>query len=397
MQRVVFMIKPDFDIFFDENKWEKLKIFSVFKNEKNLDRYQNFFIKKYSNKNNVEKINLFTSGSSSGISKSYFYPRKTFSLIDNHHMWRIFHSHGIKSGNAIKIFQCRTGDGRLRGPLQDSSMGLNNSTWHLTYDPCMVDKNFWKSRIKQINLLKPAFIYTSPSVFLSMQEFLDSSFDFPAVFSCESLTDATRKNALHFFTNVIDKMRDWTTGFGFFECIKGRKHVYDDLCVVRQGEADEIRCFDLFNSSGVEKVSDDRGFICKRMCECGTYGNILESFQGKHFECLISMKGIKYSANLVSNQILGLQKMGLNLTEYQIIQDKDKSITIKTRFSLNDEEAILLAKSMSYLLLDKDKKIATIINEEKTLHTGCDVSIKICKNDFEIHRNKTISLRTFSS
>lgn len=391
------MMRPYFDLFVDENKWNKLRLLSVFKSEKDLCKYQDFFIRKHSKKKSQETINLLTSGSSDGIRNSYSYPRKTFKLIDNHHMWRIFDSHGIKSGNAVKIFQSRTGDGRLKGPLQDSSMGLGNLTWHLMYDPCKADKSFWESKIKQIRFLKPVFIYTSPSVFLSMQDFLGSVFEFPAIFSCESLTENTRKDAMCFFTNVIDKMRDWTTGFGFFECNKGVKHVYDDLCVARQGEGDEIQCLDFFNPSGKKKISDDRGFICKRKCECGTYGNIVESFQGKHFECLISAKGTKYSANLVSNQILGLQKMGLNLKEYQIFQDKDKNIVIRTRVGMDDHKAIILAKSMSYLLLDKELKIATIINEEKTLHSGCDISIRICKEDFDLRSNKRISLRTLAN
>lgn len=391
------MIKPDFDLFFDENKWNKLKLFSLFDCERDLLKYQNFLIKKYSANKRSETINLLTSGSSDGIRKSYFYPKNTFRLVDNHHMWRIFHSHGIKSGNAVKIFQSRTGDGILKNPIKDSSMGFQNLTWNLTYDPCQSNKSFWESRIKQIRRMKPVFIYTSPSVFLSMQDFIESSFDFPAIFSCETLTDTTRKNALHFFTNVIDKMRDWTTGFGFFECNKGSKHVYDDLCAVRQGEKNELLCLDFFNSSGSENISDDRGFICKKKCECGIYGNILESFEGKHFECLVSTKGIKYSANLVSNQILGLQKMGLNLKEYQIIQDKHKNITIKTRFGLCDQEAILLGKSISYLLYDKDTKIATIINEEKKLHSGCDISIRIYKEEFDLRGNKRISLRSLAN
>ena len=391
------MIRPNFDLFFDESKWDKLRLLSVFESEEDLCRYQDFFIIKHSRKKSHKTINLLTSGSSVGIRKSYSYPVKTFRLIDNHHMWRIFHSHGMKSGNAVKIFQSITGDGRLKGPIQDSSMGLENLTWSLVYDPCKADKSFWESKIKQIRFLKPVFVYTSPSVFLSMQNFLGSVFEFPAIFSCESLTENTRKDAEQFFTNVIDKMRDWTTGFGFFECSKGVRHVYDDLCVARQGEGNEIRCLDFFNPSGKEKISDDRGFICKRKCECGTYGNIVESFQGKHFECLISAKGTKYSANLVSNQISALKKMGLNLKEYQILQDKEKNIIIRTKSGLDDQKAIMLAKSISYLLLDKELKIATIINEEKNLHSGCDVSIRICKEGFDLCSNKIISLRTLAN
>ena len=57
----------------------------------------------------------------------------------------------------------------------------------------------------------------------------------------------------------------------------------------------------------------------------------------------------------------------------------------------------MLAKSISYLLLDKELKIATIINEEKNLHSGCDVSIRICKEGFDLCSNKIISLRTLAN
>lgn len=394
------MLKNISNLFYDEKRWRELRQFSLFTSEAQLLKYQELFAKKLRSCSHkkTETIILTSSGSTNNEIKAYPYPEKLFGLVDNHHMWRIFHSHGIPHGNAVKIFQSRLGKNKMEGPFKNSSMGVDNSTWEMIYEPADVDGFFWENLVRSLRDLNPSFLYTSPSVFVSMQEFLNERFDFPVIFSCETLTDSVRNDASKIFTKVIDKMRDWTTGFGFFECREGTRHVYDDLCLVSQIGEKKISSLDFFNyCRGSAELSDDRGTIAKRLCKCGIYGNILDSFEGKDFECLVSINGTRYSANYVSNQISGLKKQDLFIRGYQIVQDKNKNITVKTRDAMGDKDAMLLAKSISYLLLDRENKIASVENQEKRIHFGDGpTTIRICGEEPSLNKNKKISLRSFA-
>jgi hypothetical protein len=279
-------------------------------------------------------------------------------------------------------------------------MGSDNISWELIYNPSSVNGDFWTSILKQIREINPKFIYTSPSVFMAMREFLDQPFECPVIFSFETLSDAVRKEALCFFTQTIDKMRDWTTGFGFFECKFGIKHVYDDLCSIRQDSEGGIWCLDFFNyCERVEKISDDKAKIRKDACACGIYGNIIDSFEGKIFECLISIEGTKYSANYVSNYLMALTKYGIVINNYQIVQDYDKNILFNIGNKISNYEAFALGNSISLLLFDqRSGKVAKIKNNGSIiLNSNENFTIDIEHSNPKINGNKKISLRSYAS
>ena len=387
-------------MFNNYENWLKGRESTLFRNEKQMNSYQNFFLKKLKkNKRKFEPIELISSGSTNNIPKKYTFPKFLFKLIENHHIWRIMDSHGIKEGKSLKIFQLASPQSNeIMGPKIIPQMGLSNESWELWYRPEESNDVFWKNINKKIKDLNPNFLYTSPSSFISMSEFLQFDFDFPVIFSCESLSDPVRVKAKKFFTNAIDKMRDWTTGFGFFECPYGNKHIYDELCISKS-IGSSIICTDLFNycENFIEKTSDDEGTIEKINCDCGIYGNILRNFEGKVFECLVSLDGTKYSSNFISNFIM---KLNIKISNYQIIQDKNKNIIIKISNDLNAEEAFKVADHLGGLILERNLeknkyKEASILYEKEVIHAGkSDFTIAIERSPMELRRNKMISVRS---
>ncbi len=388
------------EIFKNLESWNKLKKNTLFKNQNELENYQNYYLKKI--KNNKKKYNHFeltTSGTTSNISKKYSFPKELFWIIDNHHMWRIFESHKIKSGNCIKIFQAgRSSKKKFTGPEIDSSMGVENNTWTLLFNAFYSDSVFWKQIFNQINMINPNFLYTTPSVFESFYNFLleeNLKFNFPVIFSCETLSDSTRNKANIFFSKSIDKMKDWTTGFGFFECPFGTKHVYDDLCICEQKENNKICSTDLFNYNQkiINLISDDLGIIKKNKCDCGIYGNILEKFEGKFFECLVSITGKKYSANYVSN---ALNEVPFELIQYEIIQNKER-IEFNTVNELGDFQAMQIATLINRII-GETKETFSIFNNKKLLFLSYDSNL--CLNFFtkhpKLYNNKKVSVRSYN-
>ena len=390
------------EIFKNIEQWKKLKNITLFKNEIELQTYQNYYLKKLiKNKKKYENFTLVSSGTTSNISKKYSFPKELYWIIDNHHMWRIFESHNIKPGNSIKIFQAeRSAKKKFTGPKIDVSMGIENNTWTLLFKPIWSDNNFWKKIFDQIKMIKPNFLYTSPSVFDSFYSFLleeNLKFNFPVIFSCETLTDSTRNKSNIFFSKSIDKMKDWTTGFGFYECSLGTKHIYDDLCICEQKEKNKICSTDLFNynENFINVMSDDLGMIKKLQCDCGIYGNTLSEFQGKIYECLVSVQGKKYAANYISN-VLNFY-YNFDMLNYEIIQDKNKNIIFKTRNELKDEQTIELAKYFKYIILDDGGEL-NLYKDDKTFWYSkkSNISINFKKEEFKIYTNKKISVRSFA-
>jgi hypothetical protein len=381
--------------------WHKFRHLCLFSNEEQLSNYQGKLAKKLDLCEERETITLKTSGSTSNVMRQYQYPKKYFDLVDNHHMWRIFDSHGIKDGNVLQISQAHQmeSDG-LTGPHRYPSTGLQNKTFEIVYNPSKFNRKYWNLIFESsIPVMKPVFLYTTPSVFVSIREHI-KDMDFPVIFSCETLTDEVRTEASKVFSKVIDKMRDWSTGFGFFECNKGSKHVYDELCAFRQDDG-RVWVRDFFNYyDKSEKMSDDISFVSKRMCECGIYGNIIDVFDGKTFECLVSIGGVKYSANYLANGVLAKSKT--TIKEYQIIQDEKKNVLIKTTSELTDQEALNIAKSINFMLMDHQSsdnlRNANVFKEDKALYVSSpqNPSITIEKSDHTLNGNKKISLRSFA-
>jgi hypothetical protein len=308
------------------------------------------------------------------------------------------HSHKINSGNVIRILQTtKISSNKLEGPKKVSSMGLMNNTWNLFFNPIEVVSNFWKDMFVNIKKLEPKFLYTSPSVFVSFKEEITENFKFPIIFSCELLTDVLRKESNLYFEKSIDKMMDWSTGFGFFECESGTKHVYDELCIAKKKE-EKIVSINLFNycSDFVEKTCDDVGALKKEICSCGIYGNHLSEFKGRNFECLVSIKGTKYSSNWMMSSFSSLT---FEIKQYEVLQTKDKNIEFKTKNPIDDFQAIEIATLLSDLIGDQDKNfLFSVFNNNKILFlSNSNLYIKFIVGNPKIYKNKTISVRSYSN
>lgn len=391
------LLKPELNIFDSLDVWKKNKHRTFFKNSSDLETYQNYFLeKRLRNKQEHEPVWLKSSGTTSNLPKSYKFPSKFYNAIENHHIWRIMHSHGIEPGNVVKMLQGMPplATNKLEGPISIPSMGLMNVTWQLIFSP--LESNNWKSIFKTINELKPKFLYTSPSVFASLKHEMKEKFEFPIVFSCEVLTDALRKESNLYFQKSIDKMMDWTTGLGFFECESGTKHVYDEFCIAKQKEEKNITCTNLFNycCAEVEKICDDEGTLKQKVCPCGIYGNYFEDFKGKTFECLVSINGKKYSSNFVSNIF---SSFPFELNQYEILQTKNKDIEFKTKRPIDDFQASTIAIFLSELIGDLDKNFSlSLIKENKILSfsSNSNLHIKFIVENPKIYKNKIISVRS---
>ena len=390
------MIKHNPNIFSNMEVWKRIRGKMIFKDEIQFSKYQSLLVRSLKTFGDAKPMMLTTSGSTSNVPKNYPFPKKLFKMVNNHHMWRIFESNGIKEGNAVRIFQTNSSaTNSLVGPIKSSCMGLQNDTWDMIYNPSATNKSFWAPILSRIGELRPVFVYTSPSSFVAMREYLDRPFECPVIFSCETLTDAVRMESLLFFDRAIDKMRDWTTGLGFFECQLGIKHIYDELCAVRQSEDGRLWCLDFFNHCDrSEKLSDDMATIRRATCGCGVYGNIIDIFEGKNFECLVSVAGKRYSANYVSNHLLGLSRQGIIVLNYQIVQDDKKNVSIKTSEKIDDEKAFILGATISQILMD-GKGVSRILNEGSEICTSNEkITISIEKSDPILNGNKKISLRS---
>lgn len=396
------MLKIDFNIFDSFLNWENNKKETLFKNEKQLLFYQNQALKKLlKNKHTHRPVYLCSSGTTSNRPKRYRFPKNIYDLIENHHIWRIMNSHDIVAGNVVKIFQGTQTNSTnvLIGPKKNSSLGTMNDCWELIYDPLKTDHKFWIKTISFIKDLRPKFLYTSPSVFESFHKETNFNFDFPVIFSCEVLTDDLRKKSNIIFSRTIDKMRDWTTGFGFFECKFGTKHIYDELCLAEQIENNRIKCTDFFNYCElfVDKVSDDLGKINKKLCNCGIYGSFLENFEGKFFECLVSISGRRYSANYVSN-FLSSQELP-KLDGYQIFQDEQKNIKFIIKDKIEDCDALRMANAINKIIMDEDTdKTLNLFNQDRHIHRSSTTNINLFfkQGNFNINKNKKISLKSMA-
>jgi hypothetical protein len=388
------MLKADIKIFENQTEWIKRRKLTLFKNKDQLDNYQEYFLNKLiKNKKKYKPVLVRSSGTSGGPGKKIEFPSGFYENIENHHMWKIMHSHQIPVGNVISMFQGSNDWGSLE-PKKIASLGLSNNSWNLNYNPKDSNFDFWKAKINLIKKINPSFLYTSPSVFVSILEFLESeniSFNFPIIFSCETLSDNVREKAKLFFSKVIDKMLDWTTGFGFFECNRGTKHVYDELSIVKQ-KNNTISSKSLFNFiENFEKISDD--FVCldQKMCECGIYGNILKEFQGKIFECLISKEGFRYSSNYVCGILL---MFPFKLSPYEIIQTKDYNIEFNTKNHFNDSQFISIANLLSGILLNRE--LFSVFVENRCVRlTNSNNFIRFFIKEPKLYRHKILCVKSY--
>lgn len=391
------MLKQDLKIFENLNIWDKNKHKTLFKNKFELENYQNYFLEKLlKNKQEYEPTILTSSGTTNNKPKRYRFPKVLYPIIETQHIWKIMQSHRIESGNVVAIFQTfNPSKNKLEGPIKTSYMGLVNNTWELFFNPLEINENFWKNIFINIKKIKPKFLYTSPSVFESFSKEVKENFDFPVIFSLETLTDAVRKKSELVFSKSIDKMRDWTTGFGFFECPYGTKHIYDELCLVKQSQEDKIISTDFFNYCElfIDKASDDLGVVEQKLCDCGIYGNYLQKFTGKIGECLVSIKGKKYSSNFIMNLFTYLS---FELEQYEILQTKNKSIEFKTKNTIDDHQATQIAIFLSRLIGDEHYSFSILNNNKILSLSDTNLYIKFIIKNPKIYKNKIISIRSYA-
>jgi hypothetical protein len=104
----------------------------------------------------------------------------------------------------------------------------------------------------------------------------------------EVLDDGTREIAKRMFSKVIDKMRCWDGGLGFYECSYGRKHVYDELSYLEILD-DQLVSTDFFNFCHpfLRYANQDAGIVSEGLCECGVYGRYFVRFDGRETQCLL--------------------------------------------------------------------------------------------------------------
>ncbi len=394
------MLKINSEIFENLIAWKKKRNDTLFKNNLDLEYYQNYYLKKLlESKEKQTPIFLKSSGTTNNISKEYKFPSNFHKIIEYHHIWKIMHVHKINAGNVVRILQTPpepTWKNTIIGPILLPSMGLKNKTHNFVFNPLIVDDNFWKDIFLKIKNLKPKFLYTTPSVFVSFKNKIKEKFEFPIIFSCETLTDAVRKESNLYFKKTIDKMMDWTTGLGFFECEYGTKHIYDEFCIVKQKEKEILTSISLFNYfDKSEKTSDDTGTLKKKTCLCGIYGNYFEEFKGKIFECLVSIKGVKYSSNSIARMFQGLS---FELGIYEILQKKNKSIEFKTKNKLEYYQIEILANILNNIIGDYNENInfSIIQDDNVLLPTNSNLCIKFITENLKIYKNKIIMVRSYA-
>lgn len=389
------------NLFENARTWEKLKYNTIFKNEKELREYQKIFLNLLINSEIcLDCIKIRTSGTTSNVPKVNKFPNKNFNLINNHHMWKIMHLNNIKEGNVLGIFQ-RGYDApnKIRLSQKRSENGIKNNYWELIFNPLTTNKEFWDQKLKEIRKIDPVYIYSSPSTFISFHGYLKEKFNCPLISTLELLTNDVREKSNQFFTKTIDKMKDWSTGFGFFECPYGTKHVYDEFCLVKNNKENEIFCLNLFNYCYKPefKKSDDTGSISQKKCSCGIYGNYLSNFNGKYFQNLISKDNKKLNSEVVNGSLSNLYKFkNIDLGLYQIIQRENKEIEFYTEKPLDKKDSISVAEVFAHLTNLNFNIIFNNINIGKIILNDKDNSFSSIKFFQGIDgKNKTITLRSF--
>lgn len=261
---------------------------------------------------------LQTSGSNSTRCREYHYSHPQYEIIENHHFWRIEHEYGLEAPGPIlelaysPVYYTKD---EYQESYLESHTGFNASGRHnpltlLWFRRNTLEKSLVKS-LKEGRAIKPKFVICSPS----QMEFLYSrakgiQFDCPVIMTRETLYPHVREMALQMFPRVIDKMRCWDGGLGFYECQHGRKHIYDELVFVEESDG-LLVATDFFNYSTpfLRYINQDVGKIKCGMCECGVYGNYLEEFEGK-IASLLKIGEYQIPGSLIVEDITSLLKFG---------------------------------------------------------------------------------------
>lgn len=245
----------------------------------------------------TDVIQLKTSGSMSS-SRNYKYSLMQYMIIETHQLWRIEQAHemdypgivlSIKYSPTYNINQ--NYEECFLSELNESSfeLGKDNRVTLLNYRRNTGDKSFCNTMMagRDIN---PKFVEGSPSQleFMYLRSGGKIQFDCPFISTRETLRPHVRALGMKMFPLVIDKMRCWDGGMGFFECKHGRRHVYDELAYIEQTNNRLLASTDFYNYATpfLRYVNSDVGDLDIGICNCGVYGKYLKSFEGKVSEVI---------------------------------------------------------------------------------------------------------------
>lgn len=401
-----------FQIFDSQSQWLSYRHKTLFESKEQLDSYQKIRLKymekvhqiqlKETNSSHLlpKKINknqklmsMVRSGTMSLKSEErrYYWPMNIWANMESHHMWKIERSHKIEEpGNIVWIastpfpFLNKNETINRNPPISDHPLcsicgpvccmplGYHNKTYFFRYN-CneRYDQKAWEYNINLALSLKPKLIRCSPSTIEIINHYFKDKFDCPALSSEETLMPHIKSMADSMFTKVIDKMMCWDGGLGWWECHHGRKHVYDEFCLLETIN-DNLVTTDLNNEAMpfFRYHCGDQGILKQGMCSCGLYGNYFEEFQGKSIEGVLVddrlISGINISESLSAFLRGGTMVMERQFESfppldmrYRIIQKVDQSI----HFSYWSEEEMtelqkeLLQKVLSWIIYNRDQFI----------------------------------------
>lgn len=278
---------------------------------------------------------LRTSGTISTKPKEFRYCKRLYYAIEHYHILRLLYFNRIAippRRRGCFIVLANRGKDRaigLNGPILMPSLERRD-VWRAVYDSTRPSRPFWDHMIDEIRKLSPIALYCRPSDFVYASEFLKGkAFDFPVIFSQETLYPHVREAASKYFPKVIDKMRCWDGGLSFFECVYGRKHINDELSIVEIVDG-LIVSTDIYNYSQLflRYHNGDDGTIDTGQCRCGIWGRYFSEFKGKRVECLITSDGRTIPGAVVVNTMLSVgYRTGANC-DYRVEQKPDRSIDI---------------------------------------------------------------------
>lgn len=327
----------DFGPFDSMQKWNKERDSLIFTNKQDLVVHQQKALQKICDYYNVQfsdctvsnklpsqtgkiaSVTLRTSGSQNNLSREYQYSEPQYKPIENHHIWRIEREHDLLHPGKIIEFHysptyiitddykdCYLGYGGFFHPS-----GIHNEVHFIFYR--RNTKDHLTDVLEQVKKMKPKYFICSPSQIELVYDRTKGNFqiDCPVISTRETLYPHVRKYAEKMFSKVIDKMRCWDGGLGFYECKYGRKHLYDELSYCEVLENGLIASTDFYNlaSKFIRYTNLDSGKIEQGLCDCGVYGNFLTEFQGQSAS-LIRLGDFVYAGSALVEDLNSLFKYG---------------------------------------------------------------------------------------
>lgn len=287
-----------------------------------------------------EEHEIRTSGTVSRTGRSFRYQDPQFAVIQAHQWWRIERAHGLERPGIVaeigynpfytmdasgRYHQARLSPGasgpatrplarpetHVYGPATRLQVGAHNRHYEWMHSRYTTAAD-WEVAWGVLRGLRPKVVVMAPSQFQAAWPAVRDlrPFDCPVVMTCETLDATTRDLASRLFSRVIDKMRCWDGGLGFFECREGRKHVYDELALVERVDG-VLASTDFFNFCHpfFRYANGDEGVLDEGRCDCGTFGRHFSDFQGRVVQRVV-IDGETVPGNALSAEVFGFLAMG---------------------------------------------------------------------------------------